>query len=45
MTIEKTRKELIEVLQEWLLIKIKIGDEVPVVAGISLNIVTEDLDK
>lgn len=36
-TIEATREELFEVLQEWLLLKLKDGDDVPVVNGIDLN--------
>jgi predicted RNase H-like HicB family nuclease len=36
-TVEATREELYEVLQEWLLLKLKDGDVLPVVDGIDLN--------
>ncbi|MEW5814817.1 MAG: type II toxin-antitoxin system HicB family antitoxin [Spirochaetota bacterium] len=37
-TVEECRKELIEVLEEWLIFKIKDKDPVPVVKGIDINI-------
>ncbi|MGD0283657.1 MAG: type II toxin-antitoxin system HicB family antitoxin [Dissulfurispiraceae bacterium] len=37
-TVEECRKELVEVLEEWLILKIKDGDTVPVVDDIDLNI-------
>ena len=37
-TVEECRKELIEVLEEWLVLKIRDGDGVPVVKGIDLNV-------
>jgi predicted RNase H-like HicB family nuclease len=36
-TVEATRDELYEVLQEWLLLKLKDGDLLPIVNGIDLN--------
>ncbi len=36
-TVEATREELFEVLQEWLLLKLRDGDSLPVVSGIGLN--------
>jgi predicted RNase H-like HicB family nuclease len=36
-TVEATRDELFEVLQEWLLFKLKDGDTLPVLDGIDLN--------
>ena len=37
-TIEETRKQLIEVLEEWLLLKIKDGDEIPEIDGEKIEI-------
>jgi predicted RNase H-like HicB family nuclease len=39
-TVEATREELYEVLQEWLLLKLRDGDELPVVGGIDLNVLS-----
>jgi predicted RNase H-like HicB family nuclease len=39
-TIETTREDLFEVLQEWLVLKLKDGDVLPVVKGIDLNTLT-----
>ena len=36
-TVEATREELYEVVQEWLLLKLKDGDALPIVEGIDLN--------
>ena len=36
-TVEATRAELFEVLQEWLLLKLKDGDDLPTVNDINLN--------
>lgn len=37
-TVEECRKELIEVLEDWLLLKIRDRDPVPVVNGIEISI-------
>jgi predicted RNase H-like HicB family nuclease len=37
-TVEDCRMELIEVLEEWLILKLKDDDPVPVVNGIDINI-------
>ena len=37
-SVEECRKELIEVLDEWLILKFKDNDDVPVVKGIDLNL-------
>lgn len=37
-TVEQCRKELVEVLEEWLILKFKDGDTIPVVDDIDLNI-------
>lgn len=37
-SVEECRKELIEVLEEWLILKLKDGDAVPVVNNIDINI-------
>jgi predicted RNase H-like HicB family nuclease len=37
-TVENCRQELIEVLEEWLILKFQDGDQVPVVNGIDINI-------
>ena len=39
-SVEKCRKELIEVLEEWLFLKIRDGDPIPVVNGITLAVKT-----
>jgi predicted RNase H-like HicB family nuclease len=39
-SVEATREELFEVLQEWLVLKLKDGDVLPVVKGIDLNVRT-----
>jgi len=36
-TLEACREELIEVLEEWLLLKIRDGDELPVVDGYKIS--------
>lgn len=37
-TVEECRKELIEVLEDWLLLKLRDGDPIPVVKGLGFNI-------
>lgn len=37
-TVEECRKELVEVLEEWLILKIKDKETIPVVKGIDINI-------
>ncbi len=37
-SVEKCRKELIEVLEEWLLLKLKDGDSVPIIEGIEMSV-------
>lgn len=37
-TVEECRKELIEVLEDWLLLKLRDRDPVPVVKGIEISI-------
>jgi len=37
-TVETCRSELLEVLEEWLLLKLHDGDPIPVVDGIELKI-------
>ncbi len=37
-TVEECRKELIEVLEEWLILKIKDKDPIPIVRGIDINV-------
>jgi predicted RNase H-like HicB family nuclease len=37
-TVESCRKELIEVLEEWLLLKVRDSDEIPALEGIQLRI-------
>jgi len=37
-TLEKCREELQEVLEEWLILKLKDGDPIPVIAGIDLQV-------
>ncbi|HJW87549.1 MAG TPA: type II toxin-antitoxin system HicB family antitoxin [Candidatus Brocadiaceae bacterium] len=37
-TVEDCRKELVEVLEEWLILKLNDGDPIPIVKGIKLNV-------
>lgn len=37
-TVEECRKELIEVLEDWLLLKLRDRDPIPVVNGLEINI-------
>jgi len=37
-TVEECRKELVEVLEDWLLLKLRDVDPVPVVKGIDISI-------
>jgi len=37
-TLEKCRRELKEVLEDWLLLKLRDGDTIPVVGRINLNL-------
>ena len=40
-TVESCRKEMLEVLEEWLLLKVRDGDEIPSIDGIQL-LITKD---
>lgn len=37
-TVEECRKELVEVLEEWVILKLRDGDPIPKVKGIKINI-------
>jgi predicted RNase H-like HicB family nuclease len=37
-TVEECRKELVEVLEEWLILKLRDGDSIPTVKDIDINI-------
>lgn len=37
-TVEECRKELVEVLEEWLILKLRDKDPIPEVKGITINI-------
>lgn len=37
-TVEECRKELVEVLEEWIFLKINDGDPIPVLNGVELRI-------
>ncbi len=39
-SVEECRKELIEVLEEWLFLKIHDGDPIPAIKGVSLRVKT-----
>lgn len=41
LTLETCRAILQEILEEWLLMKIRDGDPLPVVKGIDLNVINE----
>jgi predicted RNase H-like HicB family nuclease len=36
-TVEKARRELISILEDWVLLAFRFGDHVPVVAGMDFN--------
>lgn len=40
-TLEACREELQEVLEEWIILGLKMGDPIPIVDGIELNIKKE----
>ncbi len=40
-SVEECRKEIMEVLEEWLILKIRDRDPIPVIKGIDLNISKE----
>ncbi|HPA45106.1 MAG TPA: type II toxin-antitoxin system HicB family antitoxin [bacterium] len=42
-TVEECRSELIEVLEEWLILKIRDGDEIPTVEGIEIGVKHEEV--
>ena len=42
-TVEECREELIEILEEWLILKIHDGDEIPIVDGIEIKIKQEEI--
>ena len=42
-TVEECRSELLEVLEEWLILKIRDGDEIPVVDAIEIKIKHEEV--
>jgi len=37
-TVEECRKELVEVLEEWLILKLRDGDPIPKVKGVDITI-------
>lgn len=37
-TLESCRKELMEVLEEWIILKLKDGDKMPVIGNVDINI-------
>ena len=43
-TVAECREELQSVLEDWMLVGLRWGDELPVVAGIDLNISTEPVE-
>ena len=43
-TLPECREELQSVLEDWMLMGLRWGDELPVVAGIDLNISTEPVE-
>jgi len=36
--VESCRKELVEVLEEWLILKLRDGDPMPVVGGVEIKV-------
>ena len=37
-TVEECRQELVEVLEEWLILKIRDGDSIPIIEGLGIKI-------
>ena len=37
-TVESCRRELVEVLEEWLILKLRDGDPMPVVGGVEIKV-------
>jgi len=42
-TLEKCRDTLREVLEEWIVLKLRDGDQLPSIGGINLNIVVTEI--
>ena len=42
--VEKTREELMEVLEEWLLLKIRDGDKIPEIEDVKIDITKVPVD-
>ncbi|MFH1742590.1 MAG: type II toxin-antitoxin system HicB family antitoxin [bacterium] len=42
-TVEECRNQLIEVLEEWLILKIRDGDEIPIIDGIEIKVRHEEV--
>lgn len=40
-TVEECRTDLLEVLEEWILLKLRDGDRLPIVDGLELKIIEE----
>ncbi|MEM9541409.1 MAG: type II toxin-antitoxin system HicB family antitoxin [Cyanobacteria bacterium P01_E01_bin.42] len=40
-TVEECRTDLLEVLEEWILLKLRDGDPLPIVDGVELKIIEE----
>ncbi len=38
MTVEKCRKDLLEALEEWLILKVQDGDSLPVIDGMKIKV-------
>ncbi|MCK9565735.1 MAG: type II toxin-antitoxin system HicB family antitoxin [Methanothrix sp.] len=40
-TIEECRKDLIEVIEGWIALRLRLGDSIPPIKGISINVSAE----
>ncbi|MFZ3148684.1 MAG: type II toxin-antitoxin system HicB family antitoxin [Methanothrix sp.] len=40
-TIEECRKDLIEVIDGWIALRLRLGDSIPLIKGISINVSAE----
>jgi predicted RNase H-like HicB family nuclease len=42
-SVEECRKDLIEVIEGWIVLRLKLGDSIPPIQGISINVSSEPM--
>jgi predicted RNase H-like HicB family nuclease len=42
-SIEECRRDLIEVIEGWIVLRLKLGDSIPPIQGISINVSSEPM--